>query len=44
MEIADILIWGGLGFIIVRFLLPRLLDLLGIGIEKRPKNPNDDAK
>ena len=38
MEIADFLIWAGLGIIAVRFLLPRVLDMLGIGVEKRPKD------
>jgi len=41
MEIADFLIWAGLGIIIVRYLLPRVLDWLGVGIEKRPKDPTE---
>lgn len=43
MDIADFLIWAGLGIIIVRYLLPRILDWLGVGIEKRPKDPSDQA-
>lgn len=37
MEFADYLIWGGLGIIIARFFVPRLLDYLGVGVEKRQK-------
>jgi len=43
MEIADFLIWAGLGIIIVRYLLPRVLDWLGVGIEKRQKDPTDNS-
>ncbi len=40
MDIADFLIWGGLGIIAVRYLLPRILDMLGIGVEKKHKKNN----
>ena len=36
-EFADYLIWGGLGIIIARLVVPRLLDYLGVGVEKRPE-------
>ena len=36
-ELADYLIWGGLGLIIARLIVPRFLDWLGVGVEKRPK-------
>ncbi|XDZ64841.1 hypothetical protein AB8880_07860 [Alphaproteobacteria bacterium LSUCC0684] len=37
MEIADILIWGGFSIIVARFLIPRLLDFLGLEVTRRPK-------
>jgi len=37
MEIADILIWVGLGLIIARFVVPRLLDFLGLDVTRGPK-------
>jgi hypothetical protein len=42
MEIADILIWVGLGLIIARFIVPRLLDFLGLEVTKAP--PKDRNK
>lgn len=42
MELADILIWVGLGVIIARYLVPRLLDFLGVGVEKRPKDSSGE--
>jgi len=41
MEFADYLIWGGLGIIIARFFVPRLLDFLGVGVEKRSKSDQE---
>ncbi|MEK9860596.1 MAG: hypothetical protein VW554_03620 [Alphaproteobacteria bacterium] len=41
MELSDVLIWGGLALIITRYLLPRVLDMLGIGIEKRPRSDQE---
>ena len=41
MEIADFLIWAGLGIVLVRYLLPRVLDMMGIGVEKRSKDAQD---
>ena len=38
MEIADFLIWAGLGFIMVRYILPRILDWMGITVEKKSKD------
>jgi hypothetical protein len=37
MELADWLIWGGLTVIVIRYLLPRILDWLGISVEKRDR-------
>ncbi len=38
MDVADFLIWAGLGIVMVRYLLPRILDMMGIGVEKRDKD------
>lgn len=38
METADFLIWAGLGIIAVRYILPVLLDWLGVTVEKKSKN------
>lgn len=37
MDIADILIWVGLGLIIARYVVPRLLDFLGLEVSRGPK-------
>ena len=42
MDIADILIWVGLGLIIARFVVPRLLDFLGLEVSRGPKEHKDD--
>ena len=41
MDIADILIWASLGIILVLYLLPRILNMLGVGVEKRSKGDQD---
>lgn len=41
IEFADILIWGGLTVIVLRFALPRLLEFLGLPITKKPRDRDD---
>jgi len=41
MELADILIWVGLGLIIARFIVPRLLDFLGLDVSKGPRRDKE---
>ena len=37
-EFADFLIWGALAIIILRFLLPRLLEWLDMPVTKKPRD------
>ncbi|MGC6485411.1 MAG: hypothetical protein ACON4P_07045 [Candidatus Puniceispirillales bacterium] len=41
MEFGDVLIWGGLTIIVLRYLIPRLLDWLGVEVTKTPKSGRD---
>jgi hypothetical protein len=41
MELADLLIWAGLLWIIIRYLLPRVLEMLGVNIEKRSRSDQE---
>ena len=44
MEFSDILIWGGLGIIVLRYLLPRLIEWFGLEITKTPKSDKSDGE
>ena len=44
MELADILIWGGLTVLLLRFLLPRVMEWLGFEITKAPKSDKRDSE
>lgn len=42
MELGDILIWGGLTIILLRFLVPRVIEHLGFEITKSSKQNSQD--
>jgi hypothetical protein len=42
MDIADVLIWGGLTIIILRYLTPRLLEWFGLEVTKKPKSDRNN--
>ena len=45
-DLADALIWGGLTVIILRFMLPKILEWIGLPVTKGPKGggrPDDSA-
>lgn len=44
MEIGDILIWGGLTIIILRYLIPRLLEWLGLDVTKKSKTGDGEGQ
>ena len=37
-ELADFLIWGGFTFIVLRFALPKILEMLGMPVTKRSRD------
>ena len=38
VELADILIWGGFTVIVLRFAIPKILEMLGLPVTKKSVN------
>ena len=46
IEFHDVLIWGALAFIILRYTLPKILELLGLPVTKvtKPRDGGGDDR